>query len=387
MQHPTQDLSRLLEVLSEHLDIPKSYYEKAAARHRSLCAWLQREGSQVALFEPDIRPQGSFRFGTVVPPLRKDAEYDLDNVCLLRLLAKTDLTQKHLKQLYGDEIKLYARANNMLAPVTEHNRCWRLQYADEVAFHLDTLPCVPEDAAVVQPILAAGVPWDLARRAVAITDKHHPSYQQVTSDWLSSNPRGFAVWFERRASLGRDRAVTEGKSRATIEDVPPYQWKTPLQRSIQLLKRHRDVMFLEAPELAPISMIITNLAAQSYEGEMDLATALNNILARMPEFVRVERPRVPNPADPAEDYADKWAQDPRLEKNFWAWHAAVKADLAKLSTLLGATTLKADIQMLFRIDLAPDELHQFAPRPTTAATVKVATVPIASAPKPWGSGD
>ena len=129
-------------------------------------------------------------------------------------------------------------------------------------------------------------------------------------------------------------AIAEGKAFATVEDVPPYEWKTTLQRSIQILKRHRDVMFFDAPEIAPISMVITNLAAQAYEGETDLAVSLQNIVAKMPEFVRSEKPQVPNPANPAEDYADKWAKDARLEKSFWEWHSALRADMAKLLAFL-----------------------------------------------------
>jgi hypothetical protein len=60
MQNPVQDLDRLLNVIADHLDIPKSYYERAAARHRSLGEWLQRKESKIALLEPDVRPQGSF---------------------------------------------------------------------------------------------------------------------------------------------------------------------------------------------------------------------------------------------------------------------------------------------------------------------------------------
>src|SRR4051812_7290410 len=205
------DISRLFDIIVAYLDVPRSYYERAAARHRSLGEWLHRDGSKVARFDPDVRPQGSFRFGTVIRPLRKDQEYDLDNVCVLRKLGKTVLTQRQLKKLYGAEIKAYAEARQMEKAVTEHNRCWRLQYSDEVAFHLDTLPCVPEDPAVIRRLVAAGVPADLAGRAVAITDKRHRYYEQITPLWPSSNPRGFARWFEQRAALGRQRAVTENR--------------------------------------------------------------------------------------------------------------------------------------------------------------------------------
>ena len=168
MERSSSTMAVLLDTVVEHLDIPKSLYEKAAARHRSLGEWLKRESSTVCLCDPDIRPQGSFRFGTVIRPLCEDDEYDLDNVCVLKTLGKTDMTQQRLKQLYGEEIKAYARDHAMLGPVQELHRCWRLPYADEVSFHLDTLPCVPDDPAVTQRLQAAGVPDELAKRAVAI---------------------------------------------------------------------------------------------------------------------------------------------------------------------------------------------------------------------------
>jgi hypothetical protein len=386
MQTRNQDLSRLLAFVVEHLDIPKSLYEKAAKRHVFLGEWLHRDGSGVARFDPDVRPQGSFRFGTVNRPIHDGDEYDLDNVCVLRALRKTDITQEELKQLYGTEIRAYAKANNMLSPPKEHNRCWRLPYADEVPFHLDTLPCVPEERGVVEKIISFGVSPELAGRAVAITDKRHPQYRVKTSGLLSSNPRGFAAWFEQRAALGRSRSLVENKLRAEIERVPPYEWKTMLQRSIQILKRHRDVMFEHEPDLAPISMIITNLAARAYEGETDLAVALVNILEKMPNFVRTSRPYVPNPADPAEDYADKWARDSRLQKNFWEWHAAAKAAIAGLASFLGKGSLETHVQKLFLVDLTQDELRQFKSATPAIATVTTASAPaiISSAPRPWG---
>ena len=97
------------------------------------------------------------------------------------------------------------------------------------------------------------------------------------------------------------RHLVEQRLYASVEDVPPYEWKTPLQRSIQVLKRHRDVMFRDNPLVGPISIIITNLAAHAYAGETDLGSALTNTVERMPQYVNPTRPRVPNPANPAED--------------------------------------------------------------------------------------
>ena len=374
----------LLDVIVEHIDIPKSLYEKAAARHRSLADHLKRDSSAVAHLNPDIRPQGSFRFGTVIRPINADDEYDLDNVCVLTALTKGELTQQQLKALYGEELKVYAREHGMLAPVEECNRCWRLRYADEVSFHLDSLPCVPEDPTVIARLMAAGVYEELARRAVAITDRRHPQYAELSMLWLSSNPRGFARWFESRAALGRRTMLAKGGIRATIEDVPPYEWKTPLQRAIQILKRHRDVMFRDQPELAPISMIITNLAAHAYEGEDNIAAALTSIVAKMPTFVRKDRPRVPNPADLAEDYADKWARDSQLENSFWQWYYAVKSDLERLSQLLGTTGIQMPIERMYSVTLTQDEQRRFGRTSGPAVIASPApAVVVPSAPKPW----
>jgi hypothetical protein len=383
--HP--DLEQLLAAFIEHLDVPRSYYERAADRHRSLGEWLHRDESLVVEFDPDVRPQGSFRYGTVIRPLKAEDEYDLDNVCLLRKLSKSALTQAELKRLYGEEIKAYARAHSMLAPASEHHRCWRLHYADEINFHLDTLPCVPEDPEVIRRLQQATVAPELATRAVAITDRRHPQYEQRATNWLSSNPRGFARWFEQRAALGRSVGLIENRAKAAIEDVPAYEWKTTLQRSIQILKRHRDVMFRKTPDVAPISMIITNLAARAYQGESDLASALTNIIEAMPSHVRSVYPRVPNPADPAEDYADKWARDARLEKAFWQWHTQVKRDVADLSRLLGGDRLGPEVREKFVIELTEAELRQLTPRPTSSPAVvrSAPAIIVPGASKPWGA--
>lgn len=379
---------KLLDGIIDSLDIPESYYKRAADRHRSLGEWLCRPESKVALFQPHITPQGSFRYGTVVRPLHKDGEYDLDNVVTLAL-AKTSLTQKQLKLLLGEEIRAYAEAHQMLSPIEEMHRCWRLHYSDEVTFHLDSLPCVAEEESVIAAIVASGVANELAKRAVAITDNRHPSYNAISSKWLSSNPRGFARWFEENTkgyATERLRRLVEARLYSSVEDVPAYEWKTPLQRSIQLLKRHRDVMFEENPGLAPISMIITNLAAHAYKGESDIFAAVTGIVDRIPSFIRSIRPRIPNPADPAEDYADKWSKDPHLEQNFWEWHTQAKADLARLPELLRGDRLAIGVRKTFRVDLTQEQLREFQPAaPAVRSVISAApSIAIASAPRPWG---
>ncbi len=381
--------SRLLEKIIEFIDLPPSYYRKAAERYRSLDEWFRRDQSQIVDFNPQVYPQGSFRYGTVIRPILRSEEYDLDLVCEL-MLSKSVVSQKVVKELVGNEIKAYAAAYGFNKPASEKNRCWRLDYADDVSFHMDILPAIPEDPAFISRLARLGVLSDLAKTSVAITDRRHPKYSEVQPDWPCSNPRGFAAWFEgrmRKIAQSRISQLVMDRLYLSDDEVPSHEWKTPLQRSIQLLKRHRDVMFKDNSDLSPISMIITTLAAHAYEGEADLYQALSQILVRMPNFVRPSVPRIPNPVNPAEDFADRWRSDPRLEQNFWAWHAQAKADLENLPKFIVDGQLPKAIKKRFDADLTPNQINELtalAPKSSSSSVRRASSIKIGpSAPKPW----
>ena len=75
--------SRILEYIADSLDIPESHYQDAEDRYKAVGKWLSKEDSPLAIFSPEIYPQGSFRLGTVVKPIFKKDKYDIDLVCQL----------------------------------------------------------------------------------------------------------------------------------------------------------------------------------------------------------------------------------------------------------------------------------------------------------------
>ena len=95
MNNYSKQFSTLLKVIAEALDIPESYFEQAKKRYESIGEWLERDGSEVALYRPEIYPQGSFRLGTVTRPISERDEYDLDLVSELSL-DKGSITQQML---------------------------------------------------------------------------------------------------------------------------------------------------------------------------------------------------------------------------------------------------------------------------------------------------
>lgn len=327
----------VLEEIAATLDIPPSLYEEAVQRYQSLGTWLDRPELSLSSFDPAISPQGSFLLGTVIRPLTDADEYDVDLVCRLDA-AKSDFTQKQLKEEVGREVKAYAKAHGMNEPPEDRRRCWTLHYADGARFHMDIVPALP-DAQRYRMLLEARGYTALAQNdlltgeAIAITDKTHPNYARLADDWPQSNLLGYAAWFRRRMAAqlrARKAVLAEQMLVASVDEIPDYKVKTPLQRAVQLLKRHRDCMFDAADELRPISIIITTLAAKAYENEETIAAALQSILSRMHLFIedRGGVAWVVNPVNPAENFADKWAEEPKKRQEFFRWLAQARRDFA-----------------------------------------------------------
>lgn len=112
-----------------------------------------------------------------------------------------------------------------------------------------------------------------------------------------------------------------------------YKIKTSLQQAIQLLKRHRDIMYDELPETrkknAPISIIITTLAALAYNNESNLYDALNSIVSKMENYVEKDGDtyKILNPVMQEENFADKWNIEPDKANEFFCWLQCAKKEI------------------------------------------------------------
>lgn len=380
------------------LDVPESAYEKAAARYKDLGAWFDDPASHCAGFSPHIYAQGSFRLGTVVRPLVETWSFDLDLGCRLESgISKASHSQHYLKSLVGLDLEAYRKARQIQSKLEEKHRCWRLFYQDELSFHMDAVPSIPEDTAtrfaLKSSMMKFGSAEILAEHVVqhagAITDNRSADYRTISPYWRISNSEGYALWFESRMEIAeplRESWELMAKS-AQVDDLPARKRKSPLQHAVQILKRHRDVMFAEDPDGMPISVILTTLAADAYRGETDIASALDRILNGMADCVRTTLPRVPNPVNPVEDFADKWHdpayQQHNLERNFWSWLEQAQEDFRSIAQARDVTYLAEQIRTKFAASIDEERIKE----KLGLASVTIVTRPkvhqIEQPAKPW----
>lgn len=344
-----QQINEIYRHLSDALDITESQYEIAEKRYKALGEFLQEENSRLALYEPEVYPQGSFRLGTVIRPLGREDEFDLDLVCKLNDPPKT-ITQRQLKNMVGERLKEREYYRKILGD--EGNRCWTLQYSDETRFHMDVLPSIADPYTAV---LESVVEKDVLEHAIRITDRRDKSFDSSNVyNWLKSNPIGYAEWFKNRMKvMFEERLQMLAESRQMeIEDIPFWQVKTPLQRAIQIMKRHRDIMFGD-DEDKPISIIITTLAAKSYDQEDNIYDALIKLLNTMPDHITYKYEDgkrftwVENPVNPNENFADKWLLNPNREKNFHEWIDKASQEIPGVFKVKGLHNINESMEPIF----------------------------------------
>lgn len=356
----TNEFDKFIRALVDELEVPEERYDQAERSYQSFGNWTHRDGSTVVRYSPEVYVQGSFRLGTAIQPSTEDGEYDIDLVCVLQGLSKGDLSQEDLRRRLEAEVRSYRRARGMKKPVSSGRRCWTLEYADGAQFHMDILPAIPNAEGQRRLLLERGMDASFAATAISITDNEHEAFSIISDDWPRSNPKGYAQWFKSRMAEAFDRIrreLAEVQTRqgveASVEDIPEYRVRTPLQQAIMILKRHRDDMFTDVPEIKPISIIISTLSAHAYNGEVDTPEALLKILERMESHITYDGRRyiIPNPTDATENFADRWENYPERRAAFFRWLAQARADFSGLASLTSYEKMSESKDICLSADL------------------------------------
>jgi len=362
-------INAVLEEVVKSLDISPTDYERAERSYNSVGKYLLGGKYPKCNKEPVIYPQGSINLGTIVRPIKsgKESDYDIDLVCELQNILP--MTSKQIKHQVGDRLKENLLYRSKLDE--EGKRCWTLQYAESagIGFHIDILPSIPNGG----------------DNSIEITHKPDKSIEMYEKRY--SNPKEFAEWFktknttfvtfsEKQKNVIMENTLFDSGMRkyASVESVPDQLVRTPLQRAVQLMKRHRDIHFTDK-DYKPISIIITTLAAHMYNGEQDIYSALVNIVNRMAEHSKLLQDSyltemykeaslldlikrryntelglnewvIENPKNKEENFADRWHEDNNARaKAFFNWLDKISGDIEKIlenSTITGLGKITKD---------------------------------------------
>lgn len=324
-------VDQLLDEVCKHLHITRTQFENAVSSYSAVAKWLNEPGTLLAPYRPAIYPQGSMALLTTVRPLKGD-EFDVDLVCQLAFWFDSS---KALYAAVGQRLAEYEVYRRMLEP---KNRCWTLNYKGD--FHMDVLPAKPDEARGDTSI------WVPDRKL---------------NDWSPSNPLGYIAWFNDRVAL---RRLREAK-RANVPPLPepdPFEAPETLRKVVQLMKRHRDVRFADDQDHAPRSIVLTTLAATYYTGLASTAEALLWILSEI--SAEIQRTpgvmKVLNPANPDENFAEKWEKEPEAYHKFVSYIDQFASDLYSLLNKPIAGGLGEGLEKLFGQAAATHALDRYA---------------------------
>ncbi|UXV32194.1 nucleotidyltransferase family protein [Mammaliicoccus sciuri] len=231
--------NEIIEKLLASIDILPTMEKNAHDRYESISKYLEEQ-----VLNCNFYPQGSFLLGTVVRPYKdgKDKIYDLDVISMI------------------DKEKFDTTPN---------------QTKNDVGFTLYIVPSVVNDYSVYDNYNEATID----QKSISITER----ISDGRYEWKQSNPIGFGDWFSQISNRHMSESqIIQQRSRllyelrglyASAEEIPTYLYRSSLQRSVQLLKRIRDVYYERKTNqrYKPSTFLLTSLVASAVEHEDNLS--------------------------------------------------------------------------------------------------------------------
>jgi Second Messenger Oligonucleotide or Dinucleotide Synthetase domain len=279
-----KEFDEILDLLAITLQLTATQFKDAEGKYHAVSDWLNADNSPVRIFSPSIYSQGSLRLDTTVKPI-SHTEFDLDLVCELIIRGGSP---HQVYQLLWNRMHSNGRYRDILVAKP---RCIRLNYAGQ--FHLDIVPAIP---AALQ---------NATDTTILVPDR-------AQAQWISSNPKGFAIWFEAQTIryVQKHARLSANENVEPLRTPTPAYSKHPLKLAVQLFKRWRDIAFKGRMDLAPSSIVLTSLSGMLYDGEGHPSDALATILDRVCLWASREPIHFTNPANLNEWLTDCWDKKP-----------------------------------------------------------------------------
>jgi hypothetical protein len=325
----------LLAITAANLELDGTRKKLMESAYKAINDLLSKDEDFFKGYTINVYAQGSLLIGTTIKPLT-DKEFDLDIV-----LHMEDSYLNHTpKEIYDELYRVLSSHETYKSLLQKKNRCVRINYNSD--FHMDVLSgCI-----IAKDNTRLMIPHD-----------------ETLMNWSRTNPKGYAQWFKeisernKQHFLLNERFVMLTEAKVETEELPrDVYFKTPLQRTVQIVKRYRDLYYQDkdlnkSPAIS--SIVLTTLLAQSYDNEPSIQGALKNAVLKMRKMVddykfRKIKFSIYNPVDnydeksKRENFTDSWQ-----DNHYNSFVGFVEDFERKLNIFLNNSTNENDYKTLF----------------------------------------
>lgn len=253
----------LLAIAAANLELDETRKKQMHSAYKAVNDVFDKDEEFFKDYTVSVYAQGSLIIGTTIKPL-SGKEFDLDIV-----LKVDDSYLNHTpKEIYDEVYRVLSEHGTYEPLLQKKNRCIRINYNSD--FHMDILP----GCKITTDNTRVMIPNDKTLR-----------------DWSRTDPKSYATWFLNIAEKHQSQFMLAEKwnsiTKASVEteDLPRDVYvKSPLQRTVQIVKRYRDLYYDErdltkTPAIS--SVVLTTILAQSYSEELSIQSALKNALVKL----------------------------------------------------------------------------------------------------------
>ncbi|OHT31646.1 hypothetical protein BAX94_03485 [Elizabethkingia meningoseptica] len=325
----------LLAIAAANLELDDTRKEQMISAYKAVNDVFDKDEEFFKDYTVNVYAQGSLLIGTTIKPL-PGQEFDLDIVLKL-----DDSYLNHTpKEIYDEVFRVLDNHGTYSPLLQKKNRCIRINYNSD--FHMDILS-------------GCKITSDSTRLMIP-NDK-------TLMDWSRTDPKGYDAWFKNISEKHKsqfmltERFVMLTEAKVETEDLPKDVYvKSPLQRTVQIIKRYRDLYYenkdlVKTPVIS--SIVLTTLLAQSYDEELSIQAALKNAMAKMKHLAddykyKGIRFQVYNPIDlypdkeKRENFTDSWT-----DKHYESYVGFVIDLERKVTTFLSNSTNEQNYKDLF----------------------------------------
>ncbi len=325
----------LLAIIASNLELDETRKNQMESAYKAVNDVLSRDENFFKGYTISVYAQGSLLIGTTIKPLC-GKEFDLDIVLHIE-----DSYRNHSpSEIYDELYRVLSNHGTYRALLQKKNRCVRINY--NIDFHMDVLPGC---------IIASN------NTRLMIAENEYRKF------WSRTDPKGYAEWFKEISERNNGSFLLQERygllleAKIETEDLPTnLYFKTPLQRTVQIVKRYRDLFYLNKDKFtnpAISSIVLTTLLAQCHQGNLSIQDSLRNAMVQMKKLADNYKYHgikftVYNPVDNHEDkskrenFTDSWK-----DRHYSSFVNFVESFEKKLNAFINYSTTESNYTDLF----------------------------------------